>query len=255
MEESEVMATPPYVSFVSFVELLDWLRAKGVPAQLDKSAWDKKFSDSLGSQLMSAFRFFKLVDVETPTSELEELVNAEENERKQMVSELLKRSYPTVFAIGLERATTNMLEKAFEELGGSGETQRKAAAFFINACKFTDEPLSSAIRKKARNRRPGSGNKTRGKSSVRAKTQKSNSSKDQVGSEPLSPSPQSLGQNLRTLSLVSGGSLTLNLDVNLFDLSKDDRDFVMALVDRVQEYESKTGKGDDGKEDSIGAED
>ena len=254
MEENDVAATPPYVGFVSFVEMLDWLKAEGVPAQLDKSAWDKKFSDSLGSQLMSALRYLKLVDVETPTSELEELVLAEENDRKEILSELLKRSYPTVFNIGLERATTNMLEKAFEDMGGGGDTQRKAAAFFVNACKFTDEPLSSAIRKKARNRRPGSGSNSRRKSTTRTTTQESGNSKDRVDSEPTPPSSQRLGQSLRTLGLVSGGSLTLTLDVNLFDLSKDDREFVMALVDRVQEYELDPRKEEAGIDDPNGVE-
>ena len=238
MEEAEVSATPPYVSFVSLIELLDWLKAESVPAQLDKSAWGQKFSGSQGPQLMSALRYLHLLDVETPTSELEELVYAEENDRKQMLSGLLKRSYPTVFVIGLARATTNMLEKAFEELGVSGDTQRKAIAFFINACKFTEEPLSSAIRKKARNRRPGSGSRIRKKTPKRTTIQESASSTNHVGGEPSLPTGQRLGQSLRTLPLNSGGSLTLTLDVNMFDLSKDDREFVMDLVDRVQEYKT-----------------
>ena len=53
--------SPPYVSYRSFLTLLEELQ-RGVPAVIDRSYWGDKFSGSTGTQLMSALRFLNLVD-------------------------------------------------------------------------------------------------------------------------------------------------------------------------------------------------
>ncbi len=226
----------PYASFLSLVNLLDWLKEIGVPAQLDRSLWGTKFSGSVGSHLMIALRFLKLMEDETPLPKLEELVNADEGDRKELLAELLRSAYPNVFSIDLQRATPRMLDEAFADIGGGAQTKRKAVSFFINACKFADIPLSSTLKKKARNRRAGAGTKPRKETGSRSASGASNEI-DEV--RPTEAASQPANQSLRTLELKSGGSLTLTLDVNVFDLDKCDREFVMQLVDRVQAYESE----------------
>ena len=249
MEESKTKNhIAPYVSFVSFTNLLDWLRDSEIPAQLDRSFWGTKYSGSLGSQLMSALRFFSLLEEETPTSKLESLVSAGEEERKSLLADLLREAYSSVFMIDLHRATPKMLEEAFDDIGGGVHTRRKAVAFFINACKHADIPLSSAVRKKARNKSPGTNLRQRKESNSK---QVSNGSNKTVVSDHQETSSQPPSQNLTTLKLNSGGSLTLTLDVNVFVLSKDDRNFVNKLVDEVQAYESKSGKEQESDDSNI----
>ena len=44
----------------------------------------------------------------------------------------------------------------------------------------------------------------------------------------------------KTVSLLSGGRLSISLSVDLFELlSKEDRDFVFGLIDMLQAYEAK----------------
>lgn len=246
-EEGRSSTVPPYVSFASFLSLLDWLKNDGVPAQLDRSAWDRKFSGSVGSQLMTALRYLKLLDGETPTSRLEKLASAEEGVRKELLKALLEEAYPTLFGgFELARATPKMVDEAFSKDGGSANTRRKAVAFFVNVCKFADVPLSSQVRNLARNRPAGSGTRTRKESNNRQESDSTNGRAD-ASQQPVAD--QKASQSLRTLALSSGGSLTLTLDVNLFDLSRNDREFVMELVDRVQDYDTGDGKEEDVPED------
>ncbi len=239
---TESSAVPPYVSFVSFTSLLDWLREEGVPAQLDRSIWDKKFSGSVGAQLMTSLRYLDLLDEETPTQKLEGLVSSEENDRKEILKGLLEEAYPSLFRLELSRATPKMLEDAFADIAGTAETRRKAVAFFINACKFAEIPLSSAVKKKARNRRAGATAKQRKDSNSK---QVRGPTRDRGETSDKQTAGQPSNQSLRKLVLSSGGSLTLTLDVNVFELNRHDRDFVMELVDRVQSYESESDKQED----------
>lgn len=238
----------PYTSFVSFTNLLDWLKDVGVPAQLDRSFWGAKYSGSAGSQLMIALRHLNLLEEETPLPRLEEIANAEEDDRKTMLAGILKETYPDVFSIDLQRATPRMLEDAFGEIGGGSPTRRKAISFFINACKFADIPLSSSVSKKARNRSAGTGVKPRREANSK---QSRGNSEEVLESDKQKASSQTLNQSLRTLQLNSGGSLTLSLDVNLFDLNKPDRDFVMELVERVQEYETAIVEEEESNSDFV----
>ena len=244
MEEMDKGSTvPPYVSFASFLSLLEWLKNEGVPAQLDRSAWDRKFSGSVGLQLMTALRYLKLLDDETPTSRLEKLVSAEEGDLKELVKHLFEEAYPTLFVdFELARATPKMIDEAFSKIGGSANTRRKAVAFFINGCKFADVTLSNQIKKMARNRPAGSGSRTR-KESTRSQGSDDTNGKLDTNHEPTAS--QSAGQDLRTVTFDSGGSLTLALDVSLFELSEDDRNFVLDLVDRVKTRATKCGKRED----------
>lgn len=245
-ESNESPHLAPYASFLSLINLLDWLKEIGVPAQLDRSLWGTKFSGSVGSHLMIALRYLNLLEDETPLPQLEVLVNAEEGERKVILGEQLRLAYPSVFSIDLQRATPKMLDEAFADIGGGVQTRRKAISFFINACKFADIPLSSTLKKKARNRRSATGAKPRKETNSRSTGSAADESAE-VSIEQTDSKPTN--QSLRTLQLTSGGSLTLTLDVNVFDLSKQDREFVMELVDKVQEYQAESEKTDDYNDD------
>ena len=228
-DKPESAAKAPYISWATFVNFIDWLGEGTIPVQVDRSFWSTRYSGGTGSQLMSGLRFLKLLDGEAPTTTLEEIVNADADARKQLVGQLLRDRYPSVFAIELERATPKMINDAFAELGVEGDTSRKAQSFFINACKFADVPLAPGIRKRARNRRAATSRSRRP-----SRTTKPPGSSPQQANQ--APSHAGSGQST-TVELGGGGTLTLVLDANVLTLEEGDRQFISDLVGQFQAYE------------------
>ena len=53
---------PPYVSFKTFQTFLEFL-SEGMPNRIDRSVWLNKFSGSNGTQIMTAIKFFEVIDI------------------------------------------------------------------------------------------------------------------------------------------------------------------------------------------------
>lgn len=153
MAEDKAQKAPVYVSYLTFANLLDWLRELGtLPSQFDRSFWGAKYSGATGAQLMTGLRFLGLLDGDKPTDRLEQLALATAAERKPMIADLLRDSYGADLVDGLPKATPKMLRDALFERGATEGTFRKAQSFFINAAKAADLPMPVAIAKQARNK-------------------------------------------------------------------------------------------------------
>ena len=230
-QDKEKTLSPPYVSFLTFTNFVAWLEDEGIPLRFDRSFWQKKFSGSTGIQLMAGLRFLGLLKGDVPQPELEALVEAKGDERRALLASIFCNAYEMVDFDSLRRATPAMLTEWFRAYGLDGDTLRKAESFFINGCKTVDVPLSNALKKKARNK-PS-------KSTVGVpKERKSVKARDRTPHEPPKP-PPSLRQDreqVNKVALASGGEVTLSLNVDLFQLSKEDRDFVLNLVDTMKTY-------------------
>ena len=244
-------AIPPYISFLSFLHHVEWLEGEGIPHRFDRSFWSRKYSGSMGPQLISGLRFLRLLEDDLPQPILDKLVQAKGDDRKSVLTEVLKRAYTQVQFDLLARATPGMLTDWLSHYRAEGDTKRKVESFFVNALKYVDYPISPAIKKMARNRpskSPGSGgNRTRG--------QKSTGNPDTKGQEEQRPPPPRQRNeqqgNDRIVTLVSGGQVALTLDVDLFTLSPADREWVLGLVDHVQSYDGDLldEGSEDGEED------
>ena len=155
MAEDKAGKAPVYVSYLTFANLLDWLRELGtLPSQFDRSFWGSKYSGATGAQLMTGLRFLGLLDGDKPTDRLEQLALATEVDRKPMIADLLRDSYGTDLVDGLPKATPKMVRDALFERGATDGTFRKAQSFFINAAKAADLPMPVSIAKQARNKPP-----------------------------------------------------------------------------------------------------
>jgi hypothetical protein len=237
-DEEEKTASPPYISFLTFTNCLDWLKTERVPHRFDRSFWSRKYSGSSGPQLITALRFLGLLQGDVPQPALEELVNADEAERKRLITGILKNAYKSVDFSLLERATSGMLREWMSKYPLQGTTQQKAMSFLINALKYVSFPLSPGLQKAARNKPV---------QSATASSSSRNARKPKVTPDPLKKTgqePDNSGHQdhkyaitTRNLTLNSGGEVTLKISVNLFDLSEDDREFVMGLVDAFRDYE------------------
>ena len=145
--------TPPYVSYRSFLTLLEELQ-RGVPARIDRSYWGGKFSGSTGTQLMSALRFLNLVDsVGVPTSQLKELVAAKGIFRAGILKKISQESFSFLMGNSIEpdKATYAQLEEVFrEQYQVDRDVCRKCIKFFTELSGEAGIPLSQFITKKSK---------------------------------------------------------------------------------------------------------
>lgn len=152
-EPTATKATPIYVSYLTFINLLDWLREiKTVPSQFDRSFWGHKFSGSGGGQLMAGLRFLGLLDGDRPKDELEILAFASDAERKDLLTQLLKDVYGAEFIASLPKSTPRMVNDRLSALGTTDATHAKARSFFVNAAKAVGLPMPPQVAKQARNK-------------------------------------------------------------------------------------------------------
>ena len=126
-----------------------------------------------------------------------------------------------------------MLEALFEEsFAVSGATKQKAITFFLKAAKFADIPLSPYLLTQLRNSGPRKKRLGRGKNAPLGPD-------EGTGTNPvISPvTPTTPGAETHSIRLVSGGTVTVSVSFNPFKLPPEDRAFVFALIDEVQDYE------------------
>jgi hypothetical protein len=126
----------------------------------------------------------------------------------------------------LQSATTQHAEELFQRTGASGETVRRCIAFFMAMARAAGIPVSPYIKPH------------RGKKAAR-RVQKAHRKVGDAGTLPVS-APTS-ERTSKTIHLKSGGSLALDVSVNLFDLDPSDREFVFQVIDRLREYEEDAG--------------
>ena len=181
--------SPPYVPYRTFKNLLEWLGTEGVPLQFDRSFWSKRYNGSTGPQLMSGIRFLDLLIDDKPTPLLENLVSANDEDRKERLRDIYQKAYDAVNFDALQRATPGMLNEWFKAYPIDGTTLRKAVSFFINALKDADEPLSNSLKKIARNKAP-SGSASSSPGSRKGRTKKDPPPNPPQGREGATPTPE-----------------------------------------------------------------
>jgi hypothetical protein len=236
MSEAEARL-PIYVSFATFNTCLDWLNDMPVlPSRIDRSLWGSKFGGGNGGQLMAGLRFLKLLDREVPTPALEELVKVDGASRKAMLAALLGDAYGSDLIDQLPRMTPRMLEDALRNLGSTDATLRKALSFLVNAARAVELPMAPAISKRARNKpsRASSKTSTRSRPPTNARNARTNSNGTRPGSE-LEVQHRGSGTT-HSISLASGGKITVSVTVDLFKLSDYDRTYLLKWLDLANDY-------------------
>lgn len=224
-------SVPPYISFMMFLNHLEWLEKEGIPLRFDRSFWSRKYNGNNGPQLLSALRFLGLLDTgDVPQDSFQGLVNARGDDRKKILTKILQERYEHVSFDALPRATPGMFTEWMSKYPIEGETKRKTESFLVNALKFVDFPIAPAIKKRARNR-PSK--------STTSRTKNPEGNQIPPKEEPSGGGGGGNGNtNIKTVELLSGGSVSVALNVDLFTLTDSDRTFVVNLVDLMREYEN-----------------
>jgi hypothetical protein len=148
--------SPPYVSYRSFLTLLEELQ-RGLPSRIDRSYWGDKFSGSTGTQLMSALRFLNLIDANgVPTGQLKELVAARGAGRADILRKISHESFSFLVSNSFEseKATYSQIEEVFNDIYQvDRDVARKCIKFFTEIAGDAGIPLSPFITKKSKNSR------------------------------------------------------------------------------------------------------
>jgi hypothetical protein len=142
-------AKVPYVAFVTFKNSFS-VFDRHPPNQIDRTVWPSQ-SGAVQGQLLAAYRFLELIDDGgVPTEKLEWMLDPNEERRKAALARILNEAYPFLFQLDLKKTTAKQLSDALSQFGISGETLRKAEAFFLLAAKEAGIEVSSLLAKRTR---------------------------------------------------------------------------------------------------------
>ncbi len=218
----------PFKTFLSAIEVLE----HRMPRRLDRTVWRSQ-SGIVQSQIMMAFRFFGLVnETDEPTAALHRLVENKER-RKEHVGALLQHSYRALMELDLTKMSPKMLEDAMGQYNVTGDTRRKAITFFLRAARFADLPMHPLLTAQTRE----TGNGARKKRAKTAKPQEPQGG-DGAAVQSQNGSQSAPAASRKTISLLSGGAVTLEIAANPFLMSPTDRSFVFELIDTLHKYET-----------------
>lgn len=194
-------------------------------------------SDSLIPRTLQAVKLLGLITEDGSTTPLFEHLVSDRALLSRRMADLLRDAYAPIFAtIDPATASTEELELAFEIFRPAGQRGRMVT-FFQAMLRIFHVKFDSSMEPE----------RTDPKETL---------SRDFVYMEAKSLSSDALqkrgsrsAQNERIVAarsttskavqLSSGGAVTLLLNIDLFTLSKEDRDFVISLVDTIANYESK----------------
>jgi hypothetical protein len=226
-EEIKAKATPPYLPYKTFIGSLENL-GQGVPPKIDRSIW-KNQPGTVQSQIFSAYKFLGLIDDLThPTPILRKLVE-QRSSPASVLKPLIEERFPEVLKHDLATMTTAMLNAEFGTVYGvDGDVRKKAMRFFLQAAKANGMTLSKFLLDQTR--------VSSGPRKKRTKRADETDNAEDLPDEGASAAPKG---TTKAIELRSGGRLTISLSVDLFELSKPDREFVFGLIDSLHEYETK----------------
>ena len=232
MPDSKDTASAPYISFTTFKNSFDKIKEHGLPTQLDNSYLYTFHNGTNARLFVSALDFFNLINGERePTDELEQLVISEEPDRKKLLEEILKRHYPLVFENDLSRVTPSQFDSALDSYTLTGDTRRKQKAFLVRAIQYAGIKLNNIITKRTRTSKPRKSRKTSSSGTNGGTTKGTEAGKSSSGSKKGGGTA-----NTKTIRLRNGEPVTFSAEISLFNLHPADREFLLGIVDQLQEH-------------------
>ena len=238
MADEEKKGAAVYVGWTTFKNALDQL-AQALPNRIDRTCFPGQ-AGGVQSQLLAALKFLDLIDDDgKPTRSLQSLADADsENARKEQFKKILETQYSKLFALDLTKTTPGELA---ETMGASynvtGDTRAKAIRFFIAAVSWLNIPMSKLLLKGTPNAPNSAGSTPRRR---RTTSRPRTSSEEEIEDEDEVEEETPPSGTARTVNLQSGGTLTISVSLDVLRLSSSDRQFVFGLIDKLEEYESKT---------------
>ncbi len=248
MEMETTAFRPPYMSFQTFWNFIDELAGKPLPPRVDRSIMTSK-SGTDQANLKSALTSFELTDAEgNVRPDLTNLVQMDQGQRAVAFRDLIRKHYAGPLRVSEQVGTPADLNKAFSDdypSIASGDTRRKAVTFFLHAARGAGIELSPHFPIT----RSGSG--APGAPKAKRSSSRKRQNNDGGGSSRIVTPPPPGGGHTQTVTLESGGTVTLNYDVNMFKVSDADERFVLDLIKKLRTYRSGSYVPDNESEDGA----
>lgn len=222
--------SPPYVSWATFLGLVEKMEQEGPPPKIDRS-YLVGMSGGYQTQVMTALRSLGLIDSEGVVQPRLARMATHPEERKEIVRQVFEERYPDAVRLGMERATQGQLENGFRDKGLSADPMRKAIGFYLNGADYAGITLSPYFKK--RKQGVPSGPRKRGPRKKTTEDKKIDEEQEKTG--------KATGDSFYAVTLDSGGTLTLSLSVDVLRMTPRDRELVFRLTDQMQEFESTDG--------------
>jgi hypothetical protein len=187
----ERKAVPPYLSYKTFMNFINGMAETTIPMRIDRDLL-RNLSGAAQGHLLATLKYLELIDAEgKPDERLGALARSQGEERKRLLLDILKKSYPFLFSndFDVQRATSRLMHEKFTEAGASGDTVRKAVAFFLTAAEAAGIPISPHVK---RSGRIGGNNTRRRRLVSNTQTQTNNGTWSET-SPPAPPSPSTSG--------------------------------------------------------------
>jgi hypothetical protein len=233
MAEKPVTSALPIVPYPSVVQALDHFEeAGGAPSEMHGSVFPKnKFSGTTISLLVRAFKQLGLADEQGNTlhEKIDPLISPET--RKAAMQALLQRTYGTLIEF-VGNSSPNQFNKWFDEYHMNGEDTRKARTFFLQAARANDIPVSAFVTNKYKTRARGPVKTIASRGSARTPNVSKTS-----GAKKRNAYPGEQGE-VRSVDLgPSDARITLTVSKGIMQLTRGDREFVLGLINEIEDYE------------------
>ena len=222
---------PPYMAFTTLWNFLETLASHPLPPAIDRSLMQGK-SGSDQANIFNALKAFGLLgEGQVVLPALTELTSADVEGRKLLLADLVRRHYPGALEVSDRNGTSTQLDAKFREDYGlqSGDTLRKSVTFFLHAARTAGIPLSPHFKQT----RSGQGAPGQPKRRTAKRTARTAASPAAPAETPSVPTE---AYRLE-ITLQTGGTMTLTVNVNPINLRGDDRDFFYDIVDKMSDYE------------------
>lgn len=148
MTEKSKKVSLPYSTYPAFINFINKLRESGVPNRIDATTFGNA-SGSLVYSVLASLKALKLISEDgDPTQRFVNFVNAPDDQRSQLLREIVMQGYPSLFREGFD--LTNITAGQFdehirEEFDVAGSTIDKIASFFLAAAKAAEIPVSKFL--------------------------------------------------------------------------------------------------------------
>lgn len=241
--EDTIVLSPPYISFNKFwnnFSLLNGLERYGfIDSKILEDAGISVVNDRF--KLIQVLRFFGFIDDKNNiTDSYHIFFSSNDNFKKEYLREEVFKRYPDMLNHDLTRISTEKLHELFKRKYDVAETTiKKAVMFFINLMKCLDIPINPALTRRIPYTRVARKNKIEVKNSALFEQELKNETEAKSSIESNGVENIEVNTNEHTIKLQSGGKVTLKVSIDLFALEKNDRDFVLGLIDSLKEYNKK----------------
>jgi hypothetical protein len=228
------------------IGLVERWRDRGLPTPITTETLVRAgvSTESLAPRIWQALRLFDLIDDDgQPTDQFIELRKVPSGEYKERLASILRVAYADVLAhVDPAKDDYERIRDTFRAYRPPGVRDRMVT-LFLGLSEYVGMISEARAKELANRSRSGSsGTRTPRATPIRPLKPRQASSGNGSGAEdgtPPAQHPRTPGDASRSLKLKSGSTLTLTLSAPLLLAPKEDRDFVLEIIEKMEDYENK----------------